>query len=62
MDRAIPNRHSAFDLDALREAFKKSARENDIGPSDWAEQARLFIEQATQGESSEDRVRQNTRQ
>ncbi|RJT39185.1 hypothetical protein D3227_13305 [Mesorhizobium waimense] len=64
MDRTVSDRKrlSAFDLDALREAFKKSTRENDIGPADWAEHARLFVEQAIQGEPSEEPGGQSTQQ
>ncbi|UCI08691.1 hypothetical protein [Mesorhizobium sp. B1-1-8] len=36
---------SAFDLDALREAFKKSIREQEVTPIDWEECAKRFLQQ-----------------
>ncbi|WP_127285196.1 hypothetical protein [Mesorhizobium sp. M4B.F.Ca.ET.017.02.2.1] len=43
-------RLSAFDLDLLREAFQKSAREHGVTAADWAEHAKLFIERTAQSE------------
>ena len=34
----------AFDLDALRKAFRKFAQEHDIEASEWGEQAQRFLE------------------
>ncbi|MDG4881966.1 hypothetical protein [Mesorhizobium sp. WSM4884] len=42
-------RLSAFDLDELREAFKKSVREQEQTPIDWEECAKQFLERAIQG-------------
>ena len=42
-----------FDLDALREAFKKSVREHNVTDADWAEHAKLFIQQLADDEPDE---------
>lgn len=34
----------AFDLDALRKAFRKSVREHKVTAADWAEHAKQFLE------------------
>jgi hypothetical protein len=44
---ATKKRLSAFDLDDLRDAFKKSVREHDVTPSDWAEFAKQFLSDIT---------------
>jgi hypothetical protein len=38
---------SAFDLDAMREAFKRSVRENNVSEAEWAEYARKFVDEVT---------------
>ena len=48
-------RLSAFDLEALREAFKDSVREHNVPISDWAEFAKRFLQQARGHEPGEDR-------
>ncbi|MBZ9775005.1 hypothetical protein [Mesorhizobium sp. CO1-1-8] len=41
---------SIFDLDALRDAFMKSVRENNVTAAEWGEHAEQFIRQlADQG-------------
>ncbi|WP_156752598.1 MULTISPECIES: hypothetical protein [unclassified Mesorhizobium] len=35
-----------FELDALREAFKRSVRENNVTEIRWAEHAELFVKRA----------------
>ena len=52
MDRATSKgeRLSAFDLDALREVFRKSVREHDVSAADWAEHAKLFLKRTTRHE------------
>ncbi|MEI9418508.1 hypothetical protein [Mesorhizobium sp. Cs1321R2N1] len=37
-------RPSIFDLDALREAFMESVRENNVSPAEWGEHAERFIQ------------------
>jgi hypothetical protein len=37
---------SVLDLDALREAFRASAREHHISDSEWSAYAELFLKQA----------------
>ncbi|AMX96450.1 hypothetical protein A4R28_27390 [Mesorhizobium ciceri] len=34
----------AFDLDALRKAFRKSVQEHKVTTADWAEHAKQFLE------------------
>ncbi|WP_136617445.1 MULTISPECIES: hypothetical protein [Mesorhizobium] len=34
----------AFDLDALRKAFRKSVQEHKVTAADWAEHAKQFLE------------------
>jgi len=41
------DRLSAFDLDVLRKAFKKSVRDHNVTDAGWAEYAKLFIKQVT---------------
>jgi len=45
-----PYRLSAFDLDVLRKAFKKSVRDHNVTDAGWAEYAKLFIKQVTNGD------------
>lgn len=40
-----------FELDALREAFKRSIRENNVTEIQWAEHAELFVKSAIGKES-----------
>lgn len=42
---------SVFELDALREAFRRSVRENNVTEVEWAEHAKLFVKRATYRES-----------
>ena len=42
MDSA--KRLSAFDLEALRDAFKDAVREQNVPASDWAEFAKEFLQ------------------
>ncbi|WP_192255326.1 hypothetical protein [Mesorhizobium silamurunense] len=44
-------RLSVFELDALREAFKRSVRENNVTEIQWAEHAELFVKSAIGKES-----------
>ncbi|MDG4882851.1 hypothetical protein [Mesorhizobium sp. WSM4884] len=37
-------RLSAFELDSVREAFRRSVRENNVTEANWAEHAKTFIE------------------
>jgi hypothetical protein len=39
---------SIFELEALREAFRLSVRENDVAEADWARHAELFVERMRQ--------------
>lgn len=34
---------SVFELDALREAFRRSVRENNVTAVEWGEHAELFV-------------------
>jgi len=36
-------RLSAFELDSVREAFRRSVRENNVTEADWAEHAKAFV-------------------
>ncbi|WP_189510654.1 hypothetical protein [Mesorhizobium sp. M1D.F.Ca.ET.043.01.1.1] len=45
------NRLSVFELDALREAFKRSVRENNVTEIKWAEHAELFVKRMIRKES-----------
>ncbi|RUV94205.1 hypothetical protein EOA75_12180 [Mesorhizobium sp. M1A.F.Ca.IN.022.07.1.1] len=49
-------RLSVFELDALREAFKRSVRENNVTEIQWAEHAELFVKSAIGEESRTLRV------
>ncbi|CAN7194287.1 hypothetical protein LJR234_000592 [Mesorhizobium amorphae] len=49
-------RLSAFDLDALREVFRKSVREHDVSAADWAEHAKLFLKRTTKREAGKEIV------
>ncbi|RWM21369.1 MAG: hypothetical protein E5X74_30490 [Mesorhizobium sp.] len=49
--RNIPRQMSVFELDALREAFRRSVRENNVTEVEWAEHAKLFVKRATYKES-----------
>ncbi|WP_176478952.1 hypothetical protein [Mesorhizobium sp. WSM3860] len=40
-----------FELDALREAFKRSVRENNVTEIQWADHAELFVKSAIGKES-----------
>ncbi|WP_168247538.1 MULTISPECIES: hypothetical protein [unclassified Mesorhizobium] len=40
-----------FELDALREAFKRSVRENNVTEIKWAEHAELFVKRMIRKES-----------
>ncbi|SFP86711.1 hypothetical protein SAMN03159463_05026 [Mesorhizobium sp. NFR06] len=51
------NHLSAFDLDILREAFRKSVREQNIPTSRWVEHARLFIKEMSDDEPGEELIR-----
>ncbi|ESY88022.1 hypothetical protein NKI51_06630 [Mesorhizobium australicum] len=51
---------SIFDLDALREAFMKSVRENNVSPAEWGEHAQWFIQQLAVHKLSEVAVSQIT--
>lgn len=44
-------RLSVFELDALREAFKRSVRENNVTEIQWPEHAELFVKRAIGEES-----------
>jgi hypothetical protein len=48
-------RLSAFDLDALRAAFKDSVSEHNVPASDWAEFAKRFLQQRAGQELAEDK-------
>ena len=52
---ASAKRLSAFDLDALREAFKKSVREQNVRAADWAEYAKQFLAQLPHGVPGEEK-------
>ncbi|TGT70794.1 hypothetical protein EN802_20970 [bacterium M00.F.Ca.ET.159.01.1.1] len=41
-------RLSIFELEALREAFRQSVRENDVTEAEWARHAELFVKAALQ--------------
>ncbi|MDX8528535.1 hypothetical protein RFM68_29060 [Mesorhizobium sp. MSK_1335] len=41
-------RLSIFELDALREAFRLSVRENDVTEAQWAQHAELFVKRTLQ--------------
>lgn len=41
-------RLSVFELEALREAFRQSVRENDVAEAEWAQHAELFVKRALQ--------------
>ncbi|TPI09297.1 hypothetical protein FJW06_27005 [Mesorhizobium sp. B4-1-3] len=41
-------RLSIFELEALREAFKQSVRENDVVEAEWAQHAELFVKKTVQ--------------
>ncbi|WP_217577814.1 hypothetical protein [Mesorhizobium sp. GbtcB19] len=41
-------RLSIFELEALREAFRQSVRENDVTETEWARHAELFVKAALQ--------------
>lgn len=59
VDRAVSSgeRLPAFDLDTLREMFRKSVREHGVTTADWAEHARLFIKQTTSRKPGKKRSR-----
>ncbi|MEZ2331546.1 hypothetical protein AB6802_17640 [Mesorhizobium sp. RCC_202] len=40
-----------FELDALREAFKRSVRDNNVALADWAKHAELFVKNAARKEN-----------
>lgn len=44
-------RMSVFELDALREAFRRSVRENNVTEVQWAEHAALFVKRMIRKES-----------
>lgn len=50
------NRLSAFDLEALREAFKDEVREHNVPASDWARFAKKFLQHRVGQESGEEQV------
>lgn len=52
---------SIFDLDALREAFMQSVRENNVSPAEWGEHAQWFIQQLAVDRFSKLTVSQVTR-
>ncbi|WP_337106288.1 hypothetical protein [Mesorhizobium salmacidum] len=60
----MPGKHSqpvsVFDLDALREAFMKSVRDNNVSPAEWGEHAQWFIHQLADHKLSEVAVGQIT--
>ncbi|WP_156913433.1 hypothetical protein [Mesorhizobium sp. WSM3224] len=60
MDGAVVNgeRLSAFDLDGLREVFRKSVREHDVTAADWAEHAKLFLKRTTNRQTGKDVIGQ----
>jgi hypothetical protein len=39
---------SIFELEALREAFRQSVRENDVAEAEWAQHAELFVKKTSQ--------------
>jgi hypothetical protein len=39
-------RLSIFELEALREAFRRSVRENDVPEAEWARHAERFVKDA----------------
>ncbi|CDX61827.1 hypothetical protein MPL3365_70119 [Mesorhizobium plurifarium] len=41
-------RLSVFELEALREAFKRSVRENGVAEAEWARHAELFVKSTLQ--------------
>ncbi|RUU48805.1 hypothetical protein [Mesorhizobium sp. M2C.T.Ca.TU.002.02.1.1] len=41
-------RLSVFELEALREAFKQSVRENGVAEAEWARHAELFVKRTLQ--------------
>ncbi|WP_292228800.1 hypothetical protein [Mesorhizobium sp.] len=41
-------RLSIFDLEALREAFRQSVRENDVTEAEWARHAEHFVKSTLQ--------------
>jgi len=47
---------SIFELEALREAFRQSVRENDVAEAEWAQHAELFVKRALQKGSRLTRV------
>ncbi|RRI02743.1 hypothetical protein EH240_12220 [Mesorhizobium tamadayense] len=49
--RNTPGRMSVFELDALREAFRRSVRENNVTEIQWAEHAELFVKSTIRRES-----------
>jgi len=49
-------RLSIFELEALREAFRQSVRENDVAEAEWAQHAELFVKRALKKGSSFTRV------
>lgn len=49
-------RLSIFELDALREAFRKSVRENDVAEAEWARHAELFVKRTLRKGDSLTRV------
>jgi hypothetical protein len=59
VDRAGSNgeRPSAFDLETLREMFRKSVSEHGVTPADWADHAKLFIKQTTSRKPGKKRSR-----
>lgn len=46
-------RPSLFDLDALREAFRKSLCEHSVKDAEWSEHAALFIQQVANRKGDE---------
>ncbi|MEI9402046.1 hypothetical protein [Mesorhizobium argentiipisi] len=51
---------SIFDLDALREAFMESVRENNVSPAEWGEHAEQFIQKLAGHKLTEAAVSQIT--
>ncbi|TPI47677.1 hypothetical protein FJW05_12025 [Mesorhizobium sp. B2-9-1] len=49
-------RLSIFELEALREAFRQSVRENDVAEAEWAQHAELFVKRALQEDGHLTRV------
>ena len=46
--RRTNQRLSIFELEALREAFRRSVQENDVTEAEWARHAELFVKRMLQ--------------